>query len=87
MHWWQTFVGSNVPGYRQRRRQARGNAVIGLLVGFGVAYMLSELALRAQIHPLHWVVAGISAVAIYFASYLWSLRRAYTRQSRKHARG
>ena len=86
MHWWRTFVGSSVPGYRQCRRQACGSAVIGLLGGFGVAYMLSEFALQAQIHPMDWVIAGISAVAIYFASYLWLLRRAYTRHSRKYAR-
>ena len=87
MHWWRAFVGSNVPGYRQRQRQARGNAVIGLLGGFSVVYLLSEFALTAQIHPIHWGAAGISAVAIYLASYVWLLRRSYMRHSRKHARG
>ena len=80
MHWWRSFFGRDVPGYRQRRRQARSSALMGLLGGFGVAYLISEFVLRAQIHPVHWVAAGASAIVVYLVSYLWLLRRAYARQ-------
>lgn len=86
MHWWRNYIGRSVPGYYQRRREARGGALLGLLGGFSVAYLFSEFVLQAQIHPVHWLAAGVGAVVIYLASYLWLLRRAYTRQLSKQTR-
>jgi putative flippase GtrA len=77
MHQWHTFVGSRTPGYRRRRRAARGAALIALLVGFGAFYVLSEFLLLWLIHPFHWLAAGIGALVAYLIAYLWFLRRAY----------
>ena len=82
MKLWNTFVGSRTPGYRKRRRAARGTALIALLAGFGGFYVLSELLLLSLMHPLHWLAASIGALAAYLIAYLWLLRHTYldTRQ-------
>jgi hypothetical protein len=80
MQRWRSFVGSNVPGYRKRKRRALGNAILGLFAGFLAVYMISEVALGFTPHPVHWLAAGVGAVVVYIVSYLWLLRRSYTRQ-------
>jgi ABC-type antimicrobial peptide transport system permease subunit len=87
MQRWRTFFGSNVPGYRKRKQHARGNAILGLLGGFLVSYIISEVGLEFTPHPLHWVAAGVGAVAIYLVTYLWLLRRSYTQQINKKTHG
>lgn len=79
MHLWSAFVGSRTPGYHKRKRVARSTAFVALLGGFGAVYFLSELVLQAQIHPVHWLVAGAGALVAYWVGYLWVLRRTYLR--------
>lgn len=77
---WRTFFGTAAPGARKRKQNARGNALLGLFGGFLAAYMISEVALGRFMHPIHWTAAGVTAVVLYIGSYLWLLRRYYTRQ-------
>ncbi len=83
---WRTFFGTATPGARKRKQNARGNALIGLLGGFLIAYITSEVVLGSFMHPLHWLAAGAVAVVLYFSSYLWLLRRSYVRQRLKQPR-
>ena len=77
---WRTFFGTDAPGSRKRKQNARGNALLGLFGGFLLAYMISEAALGTLVHPIHWTAAGVTAVVLYIASYLWLLRRYYRQQ-------
>ena len=80
MNWWQNFAGTLEPGYRKRRREAVGNAFAFLLCGFGLAYFLSEMIMQRFMHPLHWGIAGVSALVIYVVAFVWLLRRSYIRR-------
>lgn len=77
---WRSFFGAHVPGYRKRKQTARGNALLGLFGGFLFAYIISEAALGRFMHPIHWTAAGTVAILFYVGSYLWLLRRYFTRQ-------
>lgn len=79
---WRAFFGTNIPGYRKRRQRARGNALLGLLWGFLLTYVLSEVVLGMYAHLWHRVVAVAGAAVIYIASYLWLLHRYYARHTR-----
>lgn len=59
----------------KRRRDASGNAVIGLGGGFFLAYLLSEFALAGQNHLWHWLGAGVGAVVGWLVAYGWLLHR------------
>ncbi len=85
MDWWRRFIGSATPGYRQRRREVAGQAILFLLVGFGVAYFVSEFALSQLLHPVHWATAVVSAALVYVGAYLWALRRLYAQQTAQQA--
>ena len=76
MQWWRSFTGSDKPGYRKCRRQARDNALLFLFGGFVAAYVISEFALSRQIHPIHWLGAAIGTVMFYVVGYIWFLQRA-----------
>lgn len=84
---WRRFVGSDAPGYRKRKQNARSNALLGLFGGFLAVYMVSEFVLASRMHPIHWLGAVVGAVVIYFVTYLWLLRRSYTRQIKKNILG
>lgn len=86
MHWWRSFTGASVPGYRQRKRVAQGLAFVWMLAGFAATYWLSEFLIARSLHPLHWTVAGIGAVVLYCLGYIWLLRRAYLQQTGKRWR-
>ena len=79
--WWRQCIGSATSGHRQRRREAAGQAILFLLLGFGVAYFISEFALSQLMHPVHWATAVVSAVLVYVGAYLWALRRLYLQQA------
>jgi len=70
-------------GYEKRRREAYGNAVIGLFVGFLVAYVLSELLLASYPHPWHWLGASVGAGIGYVVTRGWLLHRINVEQSAK----
>lgn len=86
MQWWTRFIGSATPGYRKRKREAAGQALMFMLFGFAVAYMLSEFALSRMLHPVHWAAAGISAVLLYVGAYIWMLHRLSVQQAALPAR-
>lgn len=78
--WWRQYIGSATPGHRQRRREAASQAILFLLLGFGVVYFVSEFALSQLMHPVHWANAAVSAALVYVGAYLWTLRRLYLQQ-------
>jgi 4-hydroxybenzoate polyprenyltransferase len=81
MHWWRQFIGSATPGYRQRRREAAGQAILFLLLGFSVAYFVSEFALSQLLHQVHWATAAVSAALMYGSAYTWTLHRLHVQQA------
>lgn len=52
---------------------ARDNALLGAVVGFFVAYILSEFLLAAQPHPWHWLGAAVGTGISYVVVYGWLL--------------
>lgn len=84
--WWRRLFGTTTPGFRRRKREAAGQALLFLLGGFGVAYFISELALSQMVHPIHWGTAAASGALLYAGAYFWTLRRLFLQQAAQKGR-